>query len=99
MQIFKQQIQQTKVGFFDFVPSCIEHQVNAPAKLISKNITITSTCIHCNNPRCMYFEKEEIQCDEIEDFASEPTNNVCPVEAIKMGDDGKAVIDVDKCIY
>ena len=22
----------------------------------------------------------------------------CPVEAIKMGDDGKAVIDADKCI-
>ena len=99
MQIFKQQTQQAKIGLYDFEPSRIEFQANAPAKVVGKTVSAPATCIHCNNPRCMYFDKTDIQCNEIEDFASELTNNVCPVEAITWDvKTGTPVINTQACL-
>lgn len=99
MQIFKQQTQQSKIGLLDFVPSRVEYQTNAPAKIIGKTVAISATCIHCHNPRCMYFDKEEIQCGEMEDFSSELTNSVCPVEAITIdAKNGTPLINTSACL-
>lgn len=53
----------------------------------------------CINPRCLYFNKEEIECDSISDFPNDKSINVCPVEAIAW-DNVKNVplIDTKKCI-
>lgn len=70
-----------------------------PAMLNGEGRKISGACIKCNNPRCMKFPKEYIECQEFEDFSFERNYNVCPVDAIAWDySEDIPRIDNDKCI-
>ncbi len=75
----------------------IEHMENNPSKLFLKNnMCIEAECIHCSIPNCIIF-KEKYSINELLNFPSDKTVNVCPVSAISVGEDGIPIIS-DKCI-
>lgn len=54
--------------------------------LVLDGEVVTSCCLNCANPRCMYISEEAIQCTEFSDIASSVDMHVCPSRAISVGE-------------
>lgn len=58
---------------------------------------ISAGCINCVNPRCMYLRNEDIGCGEFSGISYDMSKLVCPVNAIKSGEE-RIEIDENKCM-
>jgi ferredoxin len=55
-------------------------------------------CLRCSCPKCLYYDKNEIEICSLKDFPFDINNKVCPVDAIKVDSRGVPTIDDMKCI-
>lgn len=77
----------------------IEQEYGKPASYITSTGEITSVCLRCTSPRCMFFLDDEISCSEFPNFAHERNRNVCPFDAIYWDkNDEMPHIDNARCI-
>ena len=65
------------------MPIEINYRDYLPALLTFNKSRSNATCLHCDNPKCLYFEESEISCNDLKNFPIDTNNHVCPVEAIK----------------
>ena len=56
-----------------------------------------TSCINCINARCMNLNDEEIKCNSFSSMSHDMNLNVCPVDAIKSGEQ-RIEINQEKCI-
>lgn len=57
------------------------------------------SCIHCINPPCLEYTKDEIELDTFKEFPSDKTQQVCPTKAIDWPEENDSpIIDSKACI-
>ena len=99
MQIFKKTTSQKNIYLLEKLPNEIAFRPNEKSIAHYTNYKENSLgCLRCPNPKCCYYNKDEIQISSLIDFPFDLNNNVCPASAIKMNDDGTPFIEKNKCI-
>ena len=100
MQVFKETIDRRSFGLLKTIPQAIDNQIGAPSLLsFSNGVKCRASCINCNNPRCMWFEEQDVTCSVVADFPGDRSVEVCPVKAIAWDQESETpVIDQSKCI-
>ena len=93
---------QNRTGLYIFRsthPRAIDQEYNHPARLLLNGYWVSSFCLGCANPKCMYFSEEEISCHEFPDFAYDRNNSVCPFSAMSWDYEADVPhINHDACI-
>lgn len=65
---------------------------------IFENASRINTCIGCEIPSCMYLSQSEIECNAIDNFPYDRSNEVCVTKAITWDNArGKPVVNMDLC--
>ena len=99
MQVFHEINNRHKTGLIKDFPIEITHHPGSPSiARIAGGGNIAVGCISCRNPRCIKFDTNSIKSN-ISEFASDNTNNVCPVNAISWNSNLCIPhIDIKKCL-
>ena len=100
MRIFSETTNRSSISVLKDIPSRIEYTSGEPSKAYFDNGQCCSIgCLGCTNPRCMKFEENEITCSEVDNFPSDQSLNVCPVDALTWDSElDIPKIDSGKCI-
>lgn len=100
MRVFKERPNRQVLSILTKMPFAIEIHQGIPGTAYFRNGNECHIgCLGCTNPRCMYFSDDEIECDFVEGFPNDKSNNACPVEALSWDDSSATpVIDSGKCI-
>lgn len=59
---------------------------------------IRGACCNCKDKRCANYSAKELFANHFEGFPKNPTQRVCPVQAISFDANGRAKINNDACI-
>ena len=100
MQIFNQTDKTVQLVLLDEIPQSLffAHDNKSQATFCD-GVIDSLACIHCKNPRCRKFLKEEILCEAISNFPADLNDEVCPVGAIQWDKNTcTPSIDNNKCI-
>lgn len=58
------------------------------------------SCIHCINPPCLEYAKDEIELDTFKEFPADRAPEVCPTKAISWPQESDSpIIDSETCIF
>lgn len=100
MRVFKEGLNRQSFSILNEMPFALEIHQGAPGTVYFRNGSECHIgCLGCSNPRCMYFDDSEIECDYIVGFPSDKSVNACPVEAITWSNNSSTpIIDTSKCI-
>ena len=78
-------------------PECCIFKYNKETTIKCAEGDIIPSCINCTNPKCQYLSKENIFCPSFKNISQDINLNVCPVNAIKAGNES-IEIDENICI-
>lgn len=100
MQIFKENISRSRMLLMKAIPETLEYRLAKPALLSFEDGNKCSAgCLGCNNPKCMVFEEEYIECAPVPGFPNDRNDEVCPVSALSWDlTNDVPVVDKRKCI-
>ncbi len=100
MHIFSETTNRTNISILSDIPLSIEYSCGIPAiARFSDGNCCALGCIGCVNPRCMYFESTDVECEEVENFPYDQARAVCPVGALSWNAESDSPrIDTYKCI-
>lgn len=100
MQVFKEGSNRQTLTILKEIPFALEIHQGTPGIAYFRNGDECNIgCLGCANPRCMFFNECEIECDFIKGFPNDKSINACPVEAIAWDNDTNTPkIDTQKCI-
>ena len=100
MRIFSETENRKKISVLRHIPSHIEYTCGTPAiAYFSDGSSCALGCLGCVNPKCMRFDTQEIVCSEAENFPSDHSLNVCPVEALSWDVElDIPMVNMKKCI-
>ncbi len=59
---------------------------------------IIGTCCRCKNKSCAFYSEQELKTEKFAQFPKNPSNRVCPTNAIQFDDNGVASISSNNCI-
>jgi len=85
----------------DVLPKLIQWsgEGKLPEILFSDGGRSVGSCIHCLNPRCMEYSKEELKLEKFTDFPADQNLDVCPTRAIIWPFDSETpLINSEDCI-
>lgn len=82
MQILNRNNKRNKLLLLKCKPDKIKFEPEKISILYRGKESITSSCLRCYDPKCMYFNKQKIECSKLSDFSAEKDNKVCPVDAL-----------------
>lgn len=60
---------------------------------------IKGVCCRCKNKPCAFYSEKELKSERFSQFPKNPSNRVCPVNAIQFDTVGVASINNDECIH
>lgn len=66
---------------------------------IANGSTIKGVCCRCKNRRCAFYNEMELKSERFAQFPKNPSNRVCPVNAILFDSEGVASINDSDCIH
>lgn len=93
MRIFKEVSKRKSISILRETPSHIEYAHGLPALAsFPDGQKFPLNCISCLQPRCMFFDAADIECNSIDNFPHDKSTNTCPVNAIEWD----AELDVPK---
>lgn len=100
MYIFSKNNNEQDICVLHDIPKTIEYIPGKPAiASFSDGLQCNIGCLSCNNPRCIHFDKEEINCKELKNFPGDQSSDVCPTNAIKWNNElNIPCIDNNNCI-
>ena len=101
MRVFKKNIDRESFSILKSMPCNIEiHQGSSATAYFTNGKKCTIGCLSCQNPRCIFFDETDIDCNNINDFPFDKSLNACPVDALKWDESLlHPVIDDKKCIH
>lgn len=100
MRVFKEKTHRSMLSILTEMPLAFEIHQGRPGTALFRNGETTQIgCLGCINPRCMHFSEDEIECNYIDGFPSDKSDEACPVDAIAWDDAHNApTVDSRKCI-
>ena len=100
MRIFSETVNRKNISVLTEIPSHIEYRSGFPTTAhFSAGESCSLGCIGCINPKCMRFDLSDIMCDEVKNFPSDQSLNVCPVDALQWDyETDTPTVSTDKCI-
>ena len=100
MRVFREGLNRQNLSILSEIPFALEIHQGVPGTAHFRNGNACHIgCLGCSNPRCMYLNEDEIECDQIEGFPYDKSVNACPVEAIIWDNNSNTPkIDTQKCI-
>ena len=100
MQVFKKLTNKQDLSILKEIPNALTVDQGKPGISHFKNGKKCHIgCLRCKNPRCIFFSKDEIECDQINGFPNDKNTSTCPVGAITWDDAlGIPLVDSRKCI-
>lgn len=100
MRVFKEGTNRHSLSILKEIPFALEIHQGIPGTAHFRNGDECHIgCLGCTNPKCMYFSDDEIECERVDGFPNDKSNNVCPVEALAWDNSSTTpVIDSRKCI-
>lgn len=99
MQIFKKEQNNGRLFFLKSKVKNIEFSQGGPAILTSENgYKFPAGCLNCQNKRCCFYNKNEVETSSLRDFPFDKNVTVCPVDALKIDRESNSlIIDSQKC--
>lgn len=100
MQVFKKERNDSILFLLKSKVINIEFNQGNPATLTSESgHRFAAGCLNCQNKRCCFYNKCEVETLNLIDFPFDKNVTVCPVGALKIGRQSNAVkIDAQKCV-
>ncbi len=65
----------------------------------SEGIKIKGACCRCKERSCALYSEKELKSARFSQFPKNPSNRVCPVNAIQFNTEGAAFINSSECIH